>query len=251
MAVQNLTNLYAFVGGYNLACRAKSMEVPTVSVEALDATAMCDTWTKVIAGNKTASWTASVMQDFAADEVDALLGLDNAAFGGTAGQPISVAPAGITGGEVAYAFNASTFSYTPMQASAGEIAMATLSGSGTGSPVVRGTLMDDPTAAVTTTGTGTARQLGAVTTGQRMYAALHVLSASGGTPTLDVVIQSDDNSGMSSATSRITFTQATDITSQWSSVAGAITDDYWRVSYTIGGSTPSFTFAVVLGIATP
>ena len=83
-----------------------------------------------------------------------------------------------------------------------------------------------------------------------MFAALHVLSASGTSPTLDVVLQSDDNSGFSSAVSRITFTQATGITSQWSTLAGAQTDDYWRASYTIGGSaTPTFTFALVIGIA--
>ena len=31
-------------------------------------------------------------------------------------------------------------------------------------------------------------------------------------------------------------------------VAGPITDQYWRVSWTISGSTPSFTFVVSLGI---
>ena len=60
-------------------------------------------------------------------------------------------------------------------------------------------------------------------------------------------MQSDDNSGFTSATNRITFTQATGVTSELLSVAGAITDDYWRLSYTIVGG--SFTFAVALGIA--
>jgi hypothetical protein len=90
-----------------------------------------------------------------------------------------------------------------------------------------------------------------VSASQKMYAALHVRSVSGTNPTLDVVVQSD-TVGFPSATSRITFSQATATTNrhQFSSVAGAITDDYWRVSYTIGGTgTPTFSFAVTVGIA--
>jgi hypothetical protein len=61
-------------------------------------------------------------------------------------------------------------------------------------------------------------------------------------------VESDDNGSMTSATTQITFPQKTFVTSEWLSAAGAITDDYWRVGYTIGGSTPSFNFAVVVGI---
>ncbi len=115
-----------------------------------------------------------------------------------------------------------------------------------GSPLVRGTVMHN--AARTASGNGTARQLGAVGAAQRVYGALHVLAASGTTPTLDVVIQSDDNAGMASPTSRITFGQKTGLASQWASAAGAITDDYWRINYTIGGAGPSFTFVGFIGI---
>lgn len=97
-----------------------------------------------------------------------------------------------------------------------------------------------------TTGNGTAFQLGAVAAGKSLYAALHVFTATG--TTLDVKVQSDDNSGMSSATDRITFTQvATTPTSLFSSVAGSITDDYWRIVYTISGTGP-YVLAVAAGI---
>ena len=81
-----------------------------------------------------------------------------------------------------------------------------------------------------------------------MYAGLHITAASGTTPTLVVKVQSDDNAGFTSATDRITFTSANSIGGQWSSVAGAVTDDYWRVTWTVGGTSPSFTFVVALGI---
>jgi len=54
---------------------------------------------------------------------------------------------------------------------------------------------------------------------------------------------------MTSATSRMVFAQATGITSEWLPLAGAITDDYWRLAVTVGGTTPSFNYVVVLGIA--
>lgn len=245
MAVQNWTGLYAFVGGYNLACTAKSMSAPVGTARKLDTTALCDEWETSITGIKTGTWSAEAMQDFDADQVDQLVGLS--ALGVEV--PISVLPAGTSEGSRAYTFNANQFDYTPFEVSPGDLAMASVSGSVTGSPVVRGTLMNSATTAVTSSGTTTGVQVGSVSASQRMYASLHVLSASGTSPTLDVIVESDDASGFASDTDRVTFTQAAGIGSEWSSVAGAVTDDYWRVRYTVGGTTPSFTFAVVIGIA--
>lgn len=115
-----------------------------------------------------------------------------------------------------------------------------------GEGLVRGTLMAWRTGEVGS-GSGTGRQLGAVATGQSVYGALHVLAASAG-DTLDVTVESDDNAGFTSAITRLTFTQAAGITSEWKSAAGPIADDWWRVSWAIAGSGPSFDFAVSLGI---
>jgi len=63
------------------------------------------------------------------------------------------------------------------------------------------------------------------------------------------VVQSDDAQAFLSPTDRITFAQATAIGAQWATpVSGAITDDWWRLSYTIGGTNPSFMVIVVVGI---
>ena len=79
--------------------------------------------------------------------------------------------------------------------------------------------------------------------------ALHVLSVAGtSTPTLTVIVQSDDNAGFTTPTTRISFTAATAVGAQWGSVAGALTDDYWRISYTISGTNPVFAFAVSAGV---
>lgn len=130
--------------------------------------------------------------------------------------------------------------------SIGEVLPWSLSASGS-SQTGHGAFLYSPASAITGTGNGTAVQVGAVASGKSMLAALHVVATTG-SPTLDVVVQSDDNSGMTSATDRITFTQATAKGSQFKSVAGAITDDYWRVKLTFGG-TGSITVAVAVGVS--
>lgn len=107
-----------------------------------------------------------------------------------------------------------------------------------------------PRSTITATGSATGFQNGAVASGRTLYAGLHVFSVSGSsTPTITVKVQSDDNSGFSSATDRITFTAATALGSELKSLAGAIADDWWRVTYTVSGSSPSFSAAVVMAIA--
>ncbi len=111
--------------------------------------------------------------------------------------------------------------------------------------LVRGQLIFDKTA-LSTSGNGTKFQVGAVAAGKKMYAALHVLNA--GTGTFDGILQSDADSSGGGETTRITFSQATAVSSQWASVAGAVTDTWWRLNYTIGGGAPSFSVVLVIGV---
>lgn len=114
--------------------------------------------------------------------------------------------------------------------------------------LVKGKVSQDGTE--TASGEGTVLNLGAVTAGSTLYAALHVLSASGSTPTLDVTIDSDSAVGFGdSPETQITFDQFTAAGSQFASVAGAITDTFFRAEFTLGGSSPEFEFVVVIGIS--
>ena len=113
----------------------------------------------------------------------------------------------------------------------------------------------DTTETMTAAAFGAATLTGGVdwlTTSHYLYAALHVISRSGTSPTIDVLIQSDDNAAFSSPTTRVTFTQQSAIGSEWGTrLVGPITDDYWRASWTIGGSnTPTFGIVVTAGVAT-
>ncbi len=100
---------------------------------------------------------------------------------------------------------------------------------------------------LTSTGGGTALQLGAVSATKKIYAAMHVLGA--GTGSVTCKLQSDATNAFSGAeTDRHSFTAATAVSSQFASVSGAITDTWWRIHYTISGGAPSFKLVFVVGI---
>lgn len=113
--------------------------------------------------------------------------------------------------------------------------------------LIRGTVLLNGTK--TATGTTTARQLGAAASGQGVYAALHVLGISGAGASMTATLQSDDAAAFSSPTTRYTFGAKTAIGSEWSGrLAGPITDAYWRLAYTISGTSPSIRVVLVVGI---
>lgn len=116
-------------------------------------------------------------------------------------------------------------------------------------PLVRGQIAHPPGTARTANGTGTALDLGPVAEGARLYAALHVLSTAGTTPSLTVSVESDDTASMGTPTTRLTFDPATVPGGQTLRTDGAaITDTHYRVTWSVSGTTPSFMFAVSLGI---
>jgi hypothetical protein len=75
----------------------------------------------------------------------------------------------------------------------------------------------------------------------KFRAQLNVTAASGTTPTLDVVVE--DSFDGTTWNTVATFTQKTAVGVQALDVSGQFTDQL-RVRWTIGGTTPSFTFDV-------
>lgn len=242
MAVYMNADVRWYVGAFAVSSHAKSA-VMTRSCTALDSTPISTAgWVEVIPGLRSGSFALDLMADHADGGLDEVLDAVQATADVT--QSFSI---GSAVGSPAHTFKSLSTQYQPHGGPTGELAGAALSGVSSG-VIARGNLLASDAAGVTSSGTGTAVQVGAVTSTQVLYAGLHITAVSGTSPTLDVIVQSD-TSGFASATNRITFAQATAVGHQFSSVAGAITDDYWRVSYTIGGSdTPTFTFAVIVGI---
>lgn len=158
---------------------------------------------------------------------------------------MTVAPLTGVESEAAYFNKAIIGSYTP-GADHGENFSFGISGEFT-DEFIDGTILRNATDTVT--GNGTSQNNGAVGAGQKLYAALHVVAASGTSPLLDVIVQSDDSGGFGTPINRITFAQATGVGAQFATpIAGVIADTWWRANFTIAGGSPSFTFIVLMGI---
>jgi hypothetical protein len=173
-------------------------------------------------------------------------GLDEVLYGkiGMANALMSIFPETLAEGALVY-FVAGIAGEYSFLGSIGEMNRFALSGqSSHGDGLLRGSALHYATR--TTSGNGSALDLGAVGAAQRLYAGLHVID---GTGTLDVKIQSDAAGGFGSPLDQVTFPQQVGKAGVYAaSVAGPNTDSFWRASWTIGGATPSFTFAVVMAI---
>ena len=195
-------------------------------------------------GLKSGEFMIDKWQDFAADVWDDELGL--AAVGSQ--YAFSVAPNSTgteTAGDPAWFSRGIATNYSPMSAAVGDPVKGPVSGV-FDTVFVRGQVAH-PKAARTATGTGTALTLTGPTAAQSLYVALHVTAYSGLTNVV-FKVQSDDNSGFTTATDRITLTTVTGVTSQFTSVAGDFsTETHHRVTWTVTGSG-SVTFAAFVGV---
>lgn len=117
-------------------------------------------------------------------------------------------------------------------------------------PVVRGVSMHPPGTARIATGVAPGVEKGPIPAGQGLYAALHVLSVAGtASPSITVKVESDIDDSWASSIDQITFTPATARGGEIKRSLGPITDNWYRVSWTITGTSPSFLFVVSLGVA--
>lgn len=238
-----LKNCKCYLGGYDLSGDLNEMAL-NYSAELKEVTTYGNTSRRRIAGlkdtmaNLNGYWQAGDNPE----EVDKII-LDGFS---TARDALTICPQTGAAGEVGFCFRPLLATYSPA-GQVGELFAFSVEAQGRDAAgLIRGTVMDN--GARTVTGAGTARQLGAIAEGKKLYAVMHVLAVSGTSPTLDVVIQSDDAEGMASPADRITFDQVSAIGSQWKELAGPITDDWWRANFTVGGTNPSFTVVIVLGI---
>lgn len=246
MSFQVLTNCKIYLDAYDISGNSNKIDLK-YGAESLDNTTFGSTYKSRQAG----LCSADVQID-GFYEVDATSAatykiddIVDANFGVT-GKLLTICPTTGAQGEVAFMVPSMIGEYN-IGASVGEILPFTFSGQNT-DVLARGTVMEN--AAKTSTANGTARQLGATSATQKVYAGLHILAASGTNPTLDVKIQSATVEGFGTPVDRITFAQATAIGSQWATaISGPITETWWRATWTIGGTNnPSFTIAIVVAI---
>ena len=229
-----------FSGGYDLSSHITSVTLD-ITAEEQDATTInSGGFRSLLGGLRDSSLSMDGFYEAGANLPDALLGTSI----GNELIVTTVPDAGI--GNTAYFMKSKLFSYQ-MFGTVGELAPFSISKSISSDIVVRGTVALDT--ALTATGNSAAYQVGAVSATEKCYAAVHCYSVSGtSTPTVTFKLQSDDNSSFTSPTDRATFTALTAIGSEIKSVAGAVTDQYWRLNYTITGTNPSFGIHATIGI---
>jgi len=236
MAEEVFVNRLLLLGGLALESKTREL-VLLLTADGPENTSLDDTYRSRLAGGlKDVSLSSAGYFDAA--EPDASL----FAAVGVADSLITVTQ-GTTLGQVAYFLRAILGAYNPIAGVAvGDPAMYSLEAATDLGQLYRGTLMENGT--VTATGDGTGRQIGAVGATESIYIGVHVTAITGD---WDIVIESDDNSGFTTATTRATFAGVTAIGQQFTSVAGAITDDWWRVRY-VENSAGSLTHVASLAI---
>lgn len=227
------------VDGLDLSLSANQVAVDH-EAEVPEVTAIGDTFRRRLAGGlKVSSIGASGFWQASPEDEDLFAAI------GLADKVIIASPSA-TEGDVAYALQCVLGEYTPLQGAVGDVASFDLS-SAARDDLLRGTLMNNGT--VSASGAGTARNLGAVSAGQRVIAGVCVTGVNGTSPTLDLTVESDsaDSFGGGEST-RLTFSQFTGRGSEWQAADGAIADTWWRFAYTLGGTSPDFTWAGIIGI---
>lgn len=236
-----LTNAGLWVAEYNLAGDANALSLGTAA-ELLDDTVIGDTARSRVGGLRKFAFST---EGFWNDTADAFAFTDV----GFANVPVTIAPVALTAGSIAFVGLMSQGDYTPHSGSVGELSKFSMSGEGVGLPIARGQLLVNTT--VSASGTGTACLIGAASASQTVCMTLHVLTLTGTSPAITVVVQSDDNVGFASPVTVATFSAASVGTNQFqfASVAGPRTDTYYRVSYTVSGSGPLISFVAAVGLA--
>ena len=239
-----LTNVRTFAVAADLTAASNKVELST-EVEDKDATNYASQgWKETMGG--LASAEISAEGQWEAGDPSKVDDASWATLGGVGPWSIS-ANNGAAVGDLAYFTSALRADYKVGE-SVGEIAPWTSTAKSSW-PLVRGQFAHPPGTARTATGVGTGLNLGAVAAGKRLYAALHVLSVAGTTPSLTARVESSVDNTFAAPTTRLTFTAATTVGGQILRTDGtAITDTWWRIAWTISGTTPSFLFAASLGI---
>jgi len=229
-----------FSGGYDLSSNITSVNLE-LNADELDATTInSGGFKEKLASLKDSTLSMDGFYEAGANKPDALLGtsLGNELV-------VSVTPeAGV--GNTSYFMKSRLFTYSIFGA-IGEITPFSVTKSNSSDEVVRGTVdIDDD---LTATGASTGLNLGAVASGEKVYAAIHCTAVSGtSSPTISFVLQSDDNASFTSPTDVITFSDITAIGADYQFDTNATSDTYWRLSYTVSGTTPSFSIHAAIGI---
>lgn len=212
---------------------------PSFQQNMIDVTTIADSSKAFIGG--IAEWSVAIDGVFdnattAGSVHDAM----NTPLSATTTVPTSVAQAGFTAGYPVWLLPAKEISYEVKAQVENAVEYSLALGAAT-APALGISLVD--LAAVSATG-NTASQDNTASTANGFVAHLHITAVSGTTPSLTAVVQHSTNN--STWATLGSFTAANAVGSQVITGTGTV-NRYVRVSWTVSGTTPSFTAQVSLG----
>jgi hypothetical protein len=245
MAASTIVNCQVLYGEHNIASVTGSIDAGAECAMQDADNVAAGGYKTVIPGLTTSTASLSGQADFAAGSVHEAL--DGSIRGQQAALSLLLTGSDAVAGDAAIFTRGQLSAYSMAAGNVGDVAEFSIELEGD-TAEVHG-VVGAPLASRSSGLTGTAIQLGAVGTGptgvtQRLWAALHVTAASG--TNLAVTIESDDAVGFPSAATAATFSTVSATGWQFAVVDGPITDDWFRVSATIGSG--SFTYAVLMGV---
>lgn len=211
---------------------------PNSSVAMYDATTLADSSVVFQPGLRNTQFVLSGLFD---EQTGAgtLLEDITSRLGSSTATATTISPAGFGIGNAAWLLPALTVDYQ-LSSTVSDLVPFTLTlGAGAGAGL--GSCLTD-LAALTATGNAASQDNGAGTSNGAV-ANLHVTDVSGSTPSMTMIIQHSTNN--STWTTLGSFSVASTAGSQTLQISGTV-NRYVRASYTISGSTPSFTTLVAL-----
>ena len=237
MAFINANQTKLIYGTLPLQAYLRSVQ-PSASIEMLDVTSLADSAKSYVPGLEEFSLNIEGMFDNDA-AAGSLWSTITTPIDASSSVVTSAAPSGFALGNPTWLIQANTVSYEP-SSNVTDVVTFNMS-MGSASTSQTGISLGDLTA-LTATGTGTSVDNSA-STSNGFIAQIHVTAASGTTPTMTAIIQHSTNN--STWATLGSFTAATGATSERISGTGTV-NRYVRISYTIGGTTPSFTTQISL-----
>jgi hypothetical protein len=166
------------------------------------------------------------------------------------GQPYTVVPNGATAGNPALFCPAMVETTYSVSATVGEKAPFNVTAMSEGQPLIELGKVFIVSGSRTANGNSVSFQMPAVTSGKKLYAVAHVLSADGTDPTLDILVQSDAANSFGSPANVVTFTQFTDAGAEAKANSSVNSDTWYRVEYTIDSADDDgdFSLVIVIGV---
>lgn len=239
MAVATVLSTQIFMDEYRFTTNANMTHIATNVVMKNSTTFVSGGYDTFVPGLKNLVCDLGGFNDYAAGGLDEWM---RSNYGTT--QTVTVVPLGETLGNAAVITQGILETDPSFDGSVGDIPAVKLSVKPVGQVIAQGQVTNITSPTITVTGNTTPVQVGAITATQQMRAAVHVLAISGtATPTLTCQLASSATSGGAYTTRGPAGAGITVIGGQFlaTGLIGAITDTWWRLNYTVTGTSPIFT----------